>query len=170
MLVSLRERNAVRRRLHVIGAALQMGSTIFLLVGLALLVAGVLDAQAPARPPVTRLTVSRAAAVVLDSLATQSRADRVETAACLTAYTVRDTVLTLDAFGPPSHIIATDSVSIKTDGHVMCASGAPALHSHVAYDGYARPSELDLRTTALTGVWALLLSVYDNGWIVRIYP
>ncbi len=121
-------------------------------------------------PPVARVKVEREAARFLDSLAAQSRDDRVETAACLANYTVRDSVLTLERFRPAIYAFA-DSLNIgvrQSDGPI-CPDGAPVVHSHVARNAASGPSETDRATSLMRGTWNLLLSVYDNGWQIRLY-
>lgn len=130
-------------------------------------------AYAQALPPLTSLRVTREAARSLDSLASTSRDDRVETAGCVTAYSVRDSVLTIERVTSANYLRA-DSTTIYTDTtggtfRPVCPVGVPSVHAHVAYGGYPAPSPTDIATQQRVGIWCLLLSVLDNGWRVIAY-
>lgn len=123
---------------------------------------------AQATPPVTVIQVTRAAAVAFDSLATDTRATRTEHAGCISAYRVGDGVLTIERVTSAA-VARADSVTIYAKAP-LCGAGVPTVHSHVIDNGFLeQPSPVDLETKAAVGTWALLLSVYPNGWLARIY-
>jgi hypothetical protein len=125
-------------------------------------------AWAQAAPPVTHLKVAREAALFLDSLATEAREKNIENAGCVTAYSVRDSLMTIERLGP-AHYERADSVGIFAAAPI-CPPGTPTVHSHPQSEvQWDRPSDTDFNTTRVVGFWALLLTVMDNGWIVRIY-
>lgn len=120
-------------------------------------------------PPVTHLVMAPAVARVLDSLANDAREHRIENAACVVAYAVRDSVLYLERLGPATYA-AADSVTISvTNGAPICGSGVPSVHSHVAWGGTNPPSDTDRHTAAVRGIWNALLSVRENGWLLHVY-
>lgn len=128
-------------------------------------------AHCQTRPPVTRVRLTREAAAFVDSLAIEAREQRHETAGCATSYVVRDSVLTIERFAPARYD-STDSVHIFAAAP-LCGPGVPTIHSHVADGGYGPsvgPSETDRYTSAATGIWALLLIVWGNGYAVGVYP
>jgi hypothetical protein len=123
---------------------------------------------AQATPPVTHLRVAHEAALFLDSLATEARDKNIENAGCVTAYSVRDSLITIERLGP-AHYEHADSVAIYA-AVPLCPPGTPTVHSHPQSEvQWDRPSNVDFETSRMVGFWALLLTVMDNGWIVRLY-
>jgi len=156
-----------KRKLRVVARVLRILGAVFLAFWLLALSCSVAYAQAV--PPLSRLLLTREAAASLDSLASRSRDERVETAGCVTAYSVRDSLLTIERIGPASYL-SSDSTTIRTDSaHTVCPIGVPNVHSHVAFHGWPEPSQVDQETQRRVGVWCLLLSVLDNGWRVVVY-
>lgn len=126
-------------------------------------------ATAQAAPPVKIIAMELGAKQTLDSLANTARSTRTENAACLTRYSVHNDTLVLSAFGPARYAKA-DSVNIWVYvGAPMCQSGAPTIHSHVAYDGFPGPSNMDVATQASIGIWGMILSVRDSAWRIIVY-
>lgn len=128
---------------------------------------GAAPVYAQAAPAVRTIHVAPGGSRQLDSLASVSRETRLEAALCLNEYSVKDSVLTLSHF-TLARYDSTDSVTIYAHAP-LCPIGTPTVHSHVAYDGYPQPSEVDFATAHNTGFWSLILSVRDNGWSVHGY-
>lgn len=126
---------------------------------------GSLVAQAP--PPVTHMVIAPQAWASLDSLARDARARYAENAACLTRYTVHDSTMTVEAFGPAVYLSA-DSVAIRASGPI-CNFGVPSVHTHIAFNGWPQASDQDRLTARYRGIWNLLLSVRENGWTLLLY-
>lgn len=126
------------------------------------------EVHAQTAPPMKKLRVTREAAVFLDSLATEARATNVENAGCAIAYSVRDSILTIEKFGPASYTKA-DSVAIYSEGP-LCPHGVPVVHTHIDVEMTTdRPSDIDYGSRNRGGVWCLLVSVLSNGWVVRVF-
>lgn len=144
-----------------------MRRTAFVVFGLVMLASGVVCAQAP--PPINTVVVEGQARRFLDSLAQDARANRIENAGCLTRYAVRGNTLIVEELRPAVYVYA-DSVAIYAHAQI-CAQGVPSIHTHVAYDGWPHPSDTDLNTNAVRGIWGLLLSVRNNNYtFVLAYP
>ncbi len=147
------------------------------MLALALIAACASPVTAQATPPVTKLRIESSAQHTLDSLANESRTNRVEIASCLSSYTVKGDSLILSRFSPADYLGA-DSVSVSVHVNWMrpepepvpaCPLGVPVLHSHVAAGGYPFPSDRDMATKHYLGMWALLLSVGDSSWRIIVY-
>jgi hypothetical protein len=123
---------------------------------------------APAAPPVAHVAYAPWVQTALDSMARAARSTRTESAVCLAAYSVNGDTLTLVRFSAADYF-AADSAAIYAKGPRICPEGVPPLHTHVAYDGFPRPSETDVLTERATGLWALILSVTDSSWRVIVY-
>jgi hypothetical protein len=135
----------------------------------ALLCLAVLLGPARTVPPITRIVVTRDASVTLDSLAKDARTKRVENAACLTSYWIRDSTLTVMAFSRAIYQKA-DSLAIYTvNGSFICPAGVPSIHSHVARNSIPEPSDVDLASGDRRGIWNLLMIVSDSGYSVKAY-
>lgn len=124
-------------------------------------------AQGQTPPPIRHVEVMPQAKHVLDSLAHQARTQRVENGACVVAYVVRDSVLTLEHLERAVYDSA-DSISIRARG-AICPEGVPVIHSHVAFDGMPYPSDIDKATAARRGTWNMLLSVHDSSYFLVVY-
>jgi hypothetical protein len=142
-----------------------------LLAVLAAIVAATCAAPPPAfsqaPPPVHHIAMTRGAFQTLDSLATQARSTRTENAACLADYGVARDTLFLVRFIGASYAKA-DSVTISSTTPI-CPFGVPTIHSHVAYDGYPQPSQVDVETSVKVGLWGMILSVTDSAWRIIVY-
>lgn len=127
----------------------------------------VATARAQAVPAVSRLRLFPQASHTLDSLATESRESRREVVACILAYSVADSSLTITKIGVA---VADSTDSLTVYAHLdLCPTGTPTIHSHVAENSMLGPSPIDLATNARRGVWGLLLIVKDNGWFVMVF-
>lgn len=130
------------------------------------------SAAAQMTPPVSRMQLSPQASRFLDSLANEAREQRIENGACVTKYAVRDSTIWLEELGP-AHYVRADSVTIWADSTQtypgICPMGVPSIHSHVAFRGLTPPSDIDRETARRRGMWNLLLSVRENGWLVVLY-
>lgn len=126
---------------------------------------------AQAEPPVTHVAIEPQAVTYLDSIAQQSRTARVETAGCVTSYAIHSDTLILERLTPSTRIVRADSANIWSVGPLLCDPGVPAIHSHLTMPAYAwnRPSNQDLLTSRMIGVWELILIVSPTDWHVLVY-
>jgi len=140
-----------------------------LALGLLLLVFGACAASAQTPPPVKHVVLAPRAEQFLDSIALDARVHNVETAGCLLQYSVRESVLVVERFGPALYSSA-DSLDIYPDSTgPICPFGVPSVHAHLLPLAWEVPSPADSATARFRGIWNLLLRVYDNGWRVVAY-
>lgn len=134
---------------------------------IALLTAALVLPPSPARSQAP-VRLEAQAVRTIDSIATAARAQRVETAACVTAYTAEP--LTLVTVGPAAYVSA-DSLTIQTArGTTLCPFGVPTLHTHVAKNSIAEPSLTDLRSKSQSGApFAFVVVVSDSSWRLVLY-
>ncbi len=84
---------------------------------------------------------------------------------------MRDSVFIIAETKPARHVVKADSLGLTLDG-APCEPWQPLIHSHVVQGPWLTiPSTLDQHSTALRGVFGLLLSVTPDGkWTLRAYP